>query len=186
MKKIMLGFAVGTKCPISLPEGASLQFSQSGITMFVSIPKPDYYEKKAFKAGHPVKFGVTTFNRMGFLVADFGEGFVMDMPFDAGLEKDQDIPDLTLTSPESKVLLTLVAVDRKTNVVFGLRCITLSPSVSATLAYVVEMQRSCKTTMAEHEANICTAYAAFPSPENLLAHPVTVEPLSPTSWLFAD
>lgn len=168
MKKVMLGFAVGAKCPIRLPEGPVLKFSQAGITMFVSIPKPDRYEKKAFKAGHPVKFDVSTVDRMGFLVADFGENFVLDAPFDVGLEQDYDIPELALTSPDSKVLLTLVAVDSKTNVVFGLRCISLSPSVSAAFANVVEMQRSSKIAMAEHEANIRRAYAAHSSPEALM------------------
>lgn len=167
MKKAVQGFAVGAKCPINLPEGPVLKFSQVGITMFVSIQKPDRYEKKAFKAGHPVKFAVTTYDRMGFLVADFGENFVMDIPFDAGLEQEHDIPDLALTSPESRVLLTLVAVDSKTNVVFGLRRISLSPSVSATLANVVEMQRSCKTSMVEHEANVRAAFAAYSFPETL-------------------
>lgn len=160
MNKVVQGFAVGAKCPIRLPEGPVLKFSQAGITMFINIRKPDAYEKKAFKAGHPVKFAVTTFDRTGLLVADFGENFVMDVPFDVGLEQDYDIPELTLTSPDSKVLLTLVAVDSRTNVIFGLRCISLSPSVSAAFAEVVEMQRSCKTSMVEHEANVRAAFAA--------------------------
>lgn len=182
MKKAMPGFAVGAKCPIRLPEGPVLKFSQAGITMFVSIPKPDRYEKKAFKAGHPVKFAVTTFERMGFLVADFGENFVMDVPFDVGLEQDYDIPEFALTSPDSKVLLTLVAVDSKTNVVFGLRCISLSPSVSAAFADVVKMQRSSKIAMAEHEANILSAYVAYPSPESLVGHVGTEEIMNSTTW----
>ena len=99
MKKVVPGFAVGAKCPIRLQKGSVLKFSRDGITLFVNIPKPDQYEKKAFMAGHPVKFSVTTFDRTGFLVADFGENFVMDAPFDAGLEWDYDIPDLTLTLP---------------------------------------------------------------------------------------
>jgi len=182
MKKAMPGFAVGAKCPILLPEGPVLKFSQAGITMFVSIPKPDRYEKKAFKAGHPVKFAVTTVDRMGFLVADFGENFVMDVPFDVGLEQDYDIPELALTSPDSKVLLTLVAVDSKTKMVFGLRCISLSPSVSAAFANIVEMQRSSKIAMAEHEANIRRAYAAHSSPEALMGHVGTKEMMNSTTW----
>ena len=54
--------------------------------------------------------------------------------------------------------------------------------MSAAFAEVVEMQRSSKIAMAEHEANIHRAYVEYTSPESLVNHASTDESMNNTTW----
>jgi len=163
-----VALAIGQRCPLDLPEGGVIQLSSGGLTLFINIPDPDDFEKKAFKSGHPLRVGLATVGRTGFLLANFGDGFMTDLPFDAGLELPENRPQFEELTAQSRIQLLIVGVDGRTNRVFGLRLITLSPRVTAEVVKVLARQALVPVARNEHLAMVDQVYARYPNTKDLM------------------
>ena len=112
MTKYIECLAIGSQFPLELPgEGPLLRFRPSGVDILYAMPNPSAFERRAFKSGHAMKLGIAKSDRLGALILDFGEGFSAEVPFDAGIEKPENIPDFSGATGFSRLPVVLVGID---------------------------------------------------------------------------
>ncbi|MFZ4504705.1 MAG: hypothetical protein ACOYM1_12230 [Methylovulum sp.] len=163
-------FSVGMSSPISFPgEGPRLLMQKCGLTVLLNINNPDCYEINALaNSSHQMKIGYTPCDRLGILILDF-KGFTFDLPFDAGIESHENIPDLTIKSEQSCVSLSIVSADSANfNKVIGIRHITMSPRVSRLVAEKIQKQAANPISIGTYDALVDQTYRKYPTTKHLI------------------
>lgn len=88
-----------------------------------------------------MRIDIGKYDRIGFFVIDFGNGFSIDAPFDAGIEDDGHIPTFEWFANGAPCSLALIGVDPcKGNRIFGRCDVALSPLVSDHLKNQIKIQ----------------------------------------------
>jgi hypothetical protein len=160
---------LGQRYPLEFHgDGPRVVFHPSGLEILFAMSKPNEYEIGSFKAARETKIGFAKWDRLGILLIDFGEGFSVEVPFDAGIEKPDDVPCLDITSDFARVSFTFIAVDpANDNKIFGMRYITASPRVSRLLVKVVKAQLSAPVDTRTYTSRMAELYARYPTPKSL-------------------
>ncbi|BDY05081.1 hypothetical protein [Ferrimonas sp. YFM] len=127
-----------TKIP---PEGASVDlFTGESNRILIAIPAPSHPEVEQVlgQGNHEVKAGVIYRSPALLLSFDFGNGLVMDCPFEAKSLGDKFVePELT----EGRLPLMLQVFDAETGVLLGERPVELHQESTSTLMSAVAEQR---------------------------------------------
>ncbi|MEZ9061028.1 MULTISPECIES: hypothetical protein [unclassified Vibrio] len=137
--------SVGQCYPIQLPvhgQGAIAELMRpSGNRLIVTMPDISQYEESILRRGE-LHCGLLEKDGAILLLWQFRDGktkvATLDSPFDARL-----IPDMTmeeLTTPESRYCIEIHIVDSSTNVLRGLRSITMPAGLSRDLMNAVKKQ----------------------------------------------
>lgn len=173
-------FSVGERFPYSLPhEGSFLMFGPSGPTVVFNISAPDEYEKSALRAGHSTKIGLSQTGRLGWLLFNFGEGFVCDVPFDAGIEPPDSLAPFhefrSVATANTRMSFLLVGVDASTGRVFGLRLLTASSRISSLFVKTVLGQASNPITFGQLRESVLEAYKRYPTIKAMIANAVGMD-----------
>ena len=173
-------FAIGESFPYDLPhEGSFLMFGPSGPTVVFNIEAPDEYEKSALRAGHPTRIGLLQTGRLGWLLFNFGEGFVFDVPFDAGIEPPDCIVPFhefhSVAAINKSMPLLLLGVDSSTGKVFGIRLLTPSNRISSLFVKKVLEQALRPITLDQLRESVVDAYKRYPSVKAMIANAVGMD-----------
>lgn len=161
--------AVGAVSPTTFPkEGVFVHFAPSGITLYLNLMNPDEYEQRALKAAHPTKIGILNYGRTGFLMIDFGDNYMLNAPFDVGIEPPENIPDLEKVRNGGLILLLIVGVNALNGKIFGIRGITLSGHVSKQIEKLISRQISEPVEPTLNELAIAAAYRRYPDAKSMM------------------
>lgn len=170
MQNEYIGISVGNPYPSELNiTGPILQFSKSGINILNIISNPDEFEiNLARNTNIGIKIGYVSYGRIGLLLFDF-KGFSFEVPFDAGIEKPENIPDLSLESDSSRLLLNIISVDSSnSNIVFGLRAITLSPRITRYFAKKISEQKKQPISFESYSKLVDELYLKYPTYKSIV------------------
>lgn len=161
---------VGKPLPNPFPEeGPKLLMQQSGLSIILNINDPDDYEKNALSSSsYPIKIGYASHDRLGILLLDF-KGFSFDLPFDAGIENPESIPDLTIKSNQDRILLSIISADSaRSHKVIGIRHITMSPRVSRLVSEKIAKQAASPISVSAYSSLVDQIYRKFPTTKDIL------------------
>jgi hypothetical protein len=149
-------------------DGPRVVFHPSGLEILFAMSEPNDYEIGSFKTARETKIGFAKWDRLGVLLVDFGEGLSVEVPFDAGIEKPENVPALDITSDFSRVPLTFIGVDPANgNKIFGMRYITASPRVSRLLVKIIKAQLAVPVDPRTYTSRVAELYARFPTTKSL-------------------
>jgi hypothetical protein len=150
-------------------DGPRVAFHPYGLEILFALAEPDAYEIGSFKSGRETKIGFAKWDRLGVLLVDFGEGFSFDVPFDAGIERPENVPALDITNDLARVPFTFIGVDPANgNRIFGMRYITASPRVSRLLVKTVNAQLAVPVDPRTYASRVAELYARFPTSKCLV------------------
>lgn len=152
--------------PGAIPPAPVVGFTPGGLMLLVPLKFPDEYEQKALSAGGNARCGVFRSGRTGFLFIDFGEGFDMDFPFDAGIEKMENLFDPGPISDQSRLAVLIVGIDISTGKIFSLRYSTFSPRVTQQFLGAYFTQIAEPLPRSEMLKNVAAVYTRYPNPRH--------------------
>jgi hypothetical protein len=131
--------AIGAKCPICIHEEAQMEFTTTGITLYLKFDAPGQLEISCFNS-HPVDIQLFSFRRTGNMLIYFGQSLSFDCSFNAESENPNDVIVMNGESANTCYSVKLVGVDAETNKIFGIRSETIRPNVSRHLSFMLQLQ----------------------------------------------
>lgn len=162
--------AIGRQYSPAIPgEGPIILFQPNVIEIVHGLANPNPYERQCFNANHSTRIGIARVGRLGILLFNFGAGFTCEVPFDAGIEHPESMPDLSGFTSASHITLSLVGVALPTQAVFGLRLLSMSRRVSQEFVNLVREQQRCRITEYELTQSVNAAFLKYPTFQSLVA-----------------
>jgi hypothetical protein len=138
--------AVGEKYPAMSDinsDGAVLELCRKSIqpTLLVGLSNIRDVELDAFNSENPIRVGL--FNpdeKTIFVIFRFGNVLELDAPFNVGAIDPDDLEILKLAHSETRILLSIILVERTTDIVKNLRVCTFSPFFTRQLTSAIRRQ----------------------------------------------
>lgn len=148
----------GERYPLALNnmEGAKAEFlTAEGNLLLIGMPDLQRSEAQAIRTGK-MKAGFIKDGPLILWVFEFPGDLVFDCPFDIRLLSDDRRHLPNITNPEERLLIDIHLVDTATDVVRGLRRVTLPPKLSVEFLNAVQDQltdtRSIAPPLARYHA----------------------------------
>ena len=151
--------------PIPFPgNGTHYNYNKYGhwFIVMLDIPTPEEVHQIT---SDPVKFGIYEYEGVIFFLAKFGDLPWNDAPYSALRLSEEERPD-TRTIEGQHAAIQVILVDSRTNLIKGLRIVTLSPELTKLIDQKAAEQLENPHWASHYDSTIDKAYAKF-SPSDM-------------------
>lgn len=157
------------KAPV--PQGAFFNWSAGGAELLLSVERPTESEAADVRRGE-AELALAVVPPAVWLLFRVGRSFPWsEAPYCVHLLPADQRPDLSaFPSPESRLVLHVVLVDRATAIIKAMRAISLSPGFTTALIEAVRRQAAGPwVNKATYDAALAYVYRRLPQSVDLLA-----------------
>lgn len=165
MEFIEVGKPFAQALAFNYQEAVSLDLTESGFNLVISLSNPDQSEIKAIKA-EECKFALTVISPMISLSYKFGGMPWSDAGFSIHLIENKKLPELATS--ESRLVLYIYLVEASSTNLLVMRSVTLSPNFSAAFLKAVKEQEQEKWSGEQAYRAACQQIYKQYSPNDLV------------------